>query len=811
MSKLIGTDPNQVPSNADLGSAAFMDKSEFLLSKGSNLAAVEAVINENANDIFIYDTTKDTDGGAWRKNTKGLSWYNEPLNTATRGSRKEFPVVALIVVDSGTDKVTIYDADDPHLPMWMVADQNTNYFWESNPTKVSALNGVVVIGCNPYDAYAINFPRDRTAEYATSRITYWDEISRRNNPAATVKSFDYSRATSEALLSRNVQAIAMTVLPNAKTDSTTGIAFPTIAFATSSGVSVIKDEDTTGHIDGYNDTFYDIKFIGYHIAAARATQGVYVVHIDNVPTRSAVNENSAIQSLNGRRYQDAVDGFGVPILYADNDISTRIETSEKHLYVGQEGVTAIYENHNDYEEGLACLTTTEYNTGWQVGNTKLSTLTTNETHDFNEFALNLAENGEFDSTDLTMYTISSDEGGTNTFSVSGGQCTFTVSGAGNYASRYQEVPVVAGVTYQITTKVTASSGTNARVDCGRQSGVGGTFYPSYLNNGGELFLVGTNNDGSATNGTSPVGIITGQFVCTTSGNIRVGFRAYQNGSITVDYIRVAPIAAENTSALHPMGIHGVGHIPRQPIVTGSDIASYGPFDDNNYMTQPFTTSLDFGSTQQSFMAWIKTDASGSVFCRGSADATESMRIYIDGNNYGVYFDYGTGGQYCYLSLSTDRAEMTDGNWHHIVCHVAAGGAPKIYVDGYSRPVSISANAASTFSNANNYNVLIGRAYFSNYPFNGQIALLRVSNSVPTAEQVEKIYKDEKELFIPNAKATLYGSSDSITALSYDKGTELLHVGTSSGRSVFQGLVRTDNTTRAVNYAISAVDGMVAEE
>ena len=135
MSKLIGTDPNQVPSNADLGSAAFMDKSEFLLSKGSNLAAVEAVINQNANDIFIYDTTKDTDGGAWRKNTKGLSWYNEPLNTATRGSRKEFPVVALIVVDSGTDKVTIYDADDPHLPMWMVADQSTNYFLESNPTR----------------------------------------------------------------------------------------------------------------------------------------------------------------------------------------------------------------------------------------------------------------------------------------------------------------------------------------------------------------------------------------------------------------------------------------------------------------------------------------------------------------------------------------------------------------------------------------------------------------------------------------------------------------------------------------------------
>jgi hypothetical protein len=46
------------------------------------------------------------------------SWYNETLNTATRGSRKEFPAVAVIVAENGT--ITIYDGDDPDLPMWMV-------------------------------------------------------------------------------------------------------------------------------------------------------------------------------------------------------------------------------------------------------------------------------------------------------------------------------------------------------------------------------------------------------------------------------------------------------------------------------------------------------------------------------------------------------------------------------------------------------------------------------------------------------------------------------------------------------------------
>jgi hypothetical protein len=69
--------------------------------------------------LSLYTSaTEDSDGGAWRKRTQHTSWYNETLNTATRGSRKEFPAVAVIVAES--NQVTIYDGDDPDLPMWMV-------------------------------------------------------------------------------------------------------------------------------------------------------------------------------------------------------------------------------------------------------------------------------------------------------------------------------------------------------------------------------------------------------------------------------------------------------------------------------------------------------------------------------------------------------------------------------------------------------------------------------------------------------------------------------------------------------------------
>ena len=96
---------------------------------------------------------------------------------------------------------------------------------------------------------------------------------------------------------------------------------------------------------------------------------------------------------------------------------------------------------------------------------------------------------------------------------------------------------------------------------------------------------------------------------------------------------------------------------------------------------------------------------------------------------------------------------------------------------------------------------------------GFLALWRISATAPTADQIRKIYEDEKVLFQEDAKATLTGSSDAVTALAYDPDTDLLHVGTSGGRSVFQGLRRVEEHTGTDSQslaAISAVDGLVVE-
>jgi len=120
-------------------------------------------------------------------------------------------------------------------------------------------------------------------------------------------------------------------------------------------------------------------------------------------------------------------------------------------------------------------------------------------------------------------------------------------------------------------------------------------------------------------------------------------------------------------------------------------------------------------------------------------------------------------------------------------------------------------AGNIFSQSSAKNGLFIGSNLVSSAFGGSLALLRISATAPTAEQIAKIYEDEKPLFQENAKATLYGTSDAVTALAHDSDTNLLHVGTSSGRSVFQGLRRVDNTTDAVGTAISASNNLVVED
>jgi trimeric autotransporter adhesin len=243
-------------------------------------------------------------------------------------------------------------------------------------------------------------------------------------------------------------------------------------------------------------------------------------------------------------------------------------------------------------------------------------------------------------------------------------------------------------------------------------------------------------------------------------------------------------------------------VTRTPVATGADLVAYSGFSASNNFLQPNNSDLNFGTGDFCFAAWINT-----------TNITAGSR-YICSRDGQILFGYSsTDGGVIFTSGGTQaaRAQRTTKGWTCLV-GVRDSGFLKIYTNG----VLSGTSQASTFD-VTSATARLGVGGFwtgsawSQMIGNASIALLRISATVPTASQIAKIYNDEKFLFQDNAQATLYGASDAVTALAHDPVTDLLHVGTSAGRSVFSGLRRVSNTTTAVGTAISASNSLVVEE
>ena len=224
------------PNAARWASDAWGREATGLVAAANGILAASAFVA----DVFIYDTRNDSDGGRWRSKCQGLSWYNEQLNTATRGATRDFPEVALIVAE--TNKVTIYDATKADCPMWMVFNAASNaYLYRISGIYLKSVvmkEGQLVVGVEGTSGCvsAVDFPRDRSkwsGLFVSSFIRVTLPISGRNNTDTT-----YRESVSYAgIVSRAVTDVAITTISRAKNEI--GLLDPVIAVATDGGVSVI--------------------------------------------------------------------------------------------------------------------------------------------------------------------------------------------------------------------------------------------------------------------------------------------------------------------------------------------------------------------------------------------------------------------------------------------------------------------------------------------------------------------------------------------------------------------------------------------
>ena len=798
MSKLIGTNPNQVPSNADLGSAAFMDSKQFLLSKGSEISAIDAVISDAANDIFVYDTTMDSDGGAWRKRTQHTSWYNEELNTTRRGSRKEFPSIAIIVANT-SGVVTIYDADDANLPMWMVFKTSDPIFGRSiawsSISSCTMLNGILIMA-NPQSSaeglLKVNFVSDDGFLYPiTSYSEYGGAYVR--GLATRSLSYDYSTADTKVLVQATVSDTAMSVLPNAPIDDSTGLPIPTIAVGTNGGVTVIKDNDDHINITaGSGSAYSGVSWVDI------TDNGNLIFEQDNSSNPRSVmciplpHSNRTTQTSDGNITDKVImkwynNGTHKPYPCINGGGAAegiRMEGDAHALRSSSGDLTLIVPDLDNPEHGRVAYIASDHNTGWMVGDTKVSTLCDSVPGPLD--TKNLVDNGNFSDGNINGWTSSG--------------ATIAYDSSGRLA-------------------VTASSGTNQPCYYPIKCVIGRRYFVSIDFEGSWSMHLGT-----GTNSANDVGYIPHEG---TTGNVTrtMFFTATQTthyvvpyqingGTMYVDNVIVREAVADrseygnyNYGKKHTgFESRGTG-LERTPVAPGADLVGYSGFGSGNYLRQPYNSELNFGTGDFSVSAWVKLPTTNNptrgIICEREGASGFSWQFFQYNSRF--YFYVGHTGSPAYTSQKYADYD----SWYHVVAGVK-GGKIFIHVNGELDIANSGSAQTTTITDAI---MTVGtQTNGTSEPFGGgEIALLKISSEMPDAETIYKIYSDELRLFQPNAKATLYGTDNHVRSFAYDDKTKLLHLGTLEGRSDFQGLSRINNTTRAIASTMSAAGSMVVEE
>lgn len=794
MPKLIGTGLNQVPTNSMLGGMAYQSPDNVAIKNLDlqSLSQYNSTIPSNAIDVFVYDTRKDSDGGAWRKRTQHTSWYNETLNTTTRGSRREFPAVAVIVVSTSPNRVTVYDGDDPDMPMWMVFTSNVNQygaiFNNRSVVSVVAINGSIIWADSTDSVIDVSFIKDNYTSTATSGS--WNSMRNilNRNPTDTNNLWtNYN--SSRALIAYPLNDLAITVLPNAPFDTSTGLPVPTVAVAcgptnTTGGLSVINDNGTVSSVSFTSVTFYTVRWIdntriyagSIHINAVIGFRH-YVI---NYPSMN-------VERIEGYSYEDTglnwstggASGSGGGIY------PNKFATIKDGFAIGYDqvynGLNLINYDPNP-NAGLFAYIKTNYNTGWMHGDIKGAWLS--DTSTASVTGTELITNGTF-TTNTSGWTARN--GGT--ISVVSGALRVNANGNA-YGGVAQTITTTAGKQYVLT--LTSGTITNA----------------TQFNVIARDYYASTNLAVSAVSANSNNIVIYFTAINTLTDII---FESINNTSSIFDVDNVSVRITELDRSVNNKGLAVYGTLTKTAVATNADLVGYTGFSATNYLVQPYNSALAVGTGDICFMGWAKTSVSGNyelIFSYGF-NLTNEFRVFFLNDGTGILLQ-ATNNAFAgsYDSVATAIAGLR--NWTHLTIIRKNLTNYQVYVNGVLVQNSTLAYF-TTFSNTGNNSSF----YFGNtsggFTTNQSFSLWRISTSVPSSEQILKIYNDEKALFQENSKAVLYGSSDAVTAIAYDDTTKLLHVGTSSGRSDFQGLERINNTTTAVTTAISASNGLIAEQ
>ena len=731
--------------------------------------------------------------GSYYHNTTDGKFYS--LNATSgqtevfRGNKAGFPEEYVVVAEAS--RVIIFDATDPDLPMWMVLSNATSGSALGNTTSnehaVAIADGVLV-GGSAFGATIINFLSDSIYKYRSgSGPTYEGDfngtISDRNTAAY------YAKNGTKFIAHDTVNDAAITVLPDAPINPATGMPYVTIAVATDGGLSQIGWDG-----NGNTDAVWDVTYNSWSAELVTWLSDGKFAYAANADARRWLVYDGPVTADDSGGTKIHI--YGDPATAGVPHILTNASTGSSGPYssligatIGSPlGLTQVKENPATPASGMVNYLTTTYLSGWMPGDIRGAWLadTTAETITGAELVadgtMGLAATSASPS---TAWTFSADIGDVNTTVANKMYIKAGINGyARNLGGTVADHTKPHVLTFEITN---SSANAGVRVYLTNTSGTNlasleGGYY--YTGNGTHILDIPAN------------------FVST---DYKIAFYRYSGhtGTLEIDNVSLRPGVMDRS--VKNSGLMCYGSLTKAEAATGADLVAFSGFSATNYLEQPYNSDLDFGTGDFCIMGWFKATANyaahSTMLHRTAPGGAGGLMIRAQAS---------TGFPQVYLSNSaafglriTGSHKISDNRYTYVAV-IRSSGTLYVYVDGIL-DASVANTTDITYINAS---TVVGRRQDVVDSAAG-LALLRIGATAPSADQIKHIYETEKVLFQDNAKCTLYGSSDAVTDMAYDEIKGLLHVGTSGGRSTFDGLRRIDNSTTAVTK-LAANNGLLVE-
>jgi hypothetical protein len=445
--------------------------------------------------------------------------------------------------------------------MWMRFVRTTNQGRsflpdQANITAVSSYNGLLCIGSTSATQAGIS-----GVDFCKDVLWRYDNLADRSGYGG----FNIAQRAIATLLdnitttivNRSVNAIAMTVLPDAPTDPATGLRVPTIAVATAGGISLIRHDGVVRN-SSLTTGFEDIDINPYMLSVS-----------DNASSTWFYAKNPG--SLGASFTMLTVPATAGPTFGTSAIQSFRRKARAEYVRRGGARVNLLRLNEDVSGRSISADMTNTYNTGWLTGDIRrcyLSDATTGT-----PIGGQLIVNGGFD-IDASGWS------GDGSFSVSNGELTWVVGTI--YHKIWQAINVVPGTRYLVSYKRVSGTGTfELRV--------------------GTSAL--TNNVATASH--VAIGAFYLSFTATTSV-VYVGIQANNLGTYVLDDFSVTAIVDDRSykAALSTI----TGTLTKSQLASGTSLIAYSGWSNSNYLREPYSTDLDFGTGEFNASAWMNIPA-----------------------------------------------------------------------------------------------------------------------------------------------------------------------------------------------------------